>query len=67
MRPCPGCGERRQSALLELGEDVGCGSCGLVYPRQAAQPQGATVIRPGVRVVARGTSTGRPVRPGVCR
>ncbi len=67
MRPCPSCGEDRQSALLDFATAIACASCGHIYPCQAPQPQGAVVVRPGVRVVVRGTSGGRPVRPGQCR
>ncbi len=60
MRPCPKCGEARQQRLLELGMSIGCGGCGHIFER-------AIPVRPGARVVVRGTSGGRPVRPGQCR
>lgn len=66
MRPCPKCGEVRESHLLDIAPFIGCAGCGHIYPRQVEKPQAAVVVRPGVRVVARGTSGGRPVRPGSC-
>ncbi len=67
MRPCPKCGEARTSHLLDCAPFIGCAGCGHIYPHQVVQPQGAVAVRPGVRVVARGTSGGRPVRQGQCR
>lgn len=68
MRPCPVCTESRQSVLLDMGADIACGNCGTLYPQQVAQSIGAVEIkvRPGVRVVTRGTAGGRGVKPGGC-
>lgn len=69
MRPCPVCAESRSSVLLDLGADLACGNCGTIYPRHIPQPQGAVEIkvRPGVRIVTRGTAGGRKVGTGGCR
>ena len=61
--------EESRRGNFDIAPFIGCAGCGHIYPHQVVQPHGATeiAVRPGVRVVARGTSGGRLVKPGVCR
>lgn len=61
MRPCPKCGEARDSHLVDLAPFLGCCTCGLIFDRATE-----VTVRRGARVVVRGTSGGRSVKPGNC-
>jgi len=78
MRPCPECGEAREAAILNMGDQqAGCGNCGTVYDVDATVPEAAALVtplgpvevkvRPGVRVITRGTSGGRKPSGGCLR
>lgn len=70
MRPCPECGESREAAILQLGDELACGTCGSVYDPQDTVPEAAALVTPlgpvevkvrrGVRVISRGSSNRTP-------